>query len=100
VNSNQGTLWTRISALNEKLKLIVWGMKDIAFREKELRRWERAFLEVRKVRLLSVGHFVQEEAPEELAEAVVIFLGDRKGTTADCRRCCSISSRNAAEQDR
>jgi len=67
-------LWTRISVLNDKPKLIVWGMKDIAFREKELRRWERAFPGVRTVRLRSVGHFVQEEAPDDLAEAVVPFL--------------------------
>lgn len=32
------------------------------------------FLEVPAGRLSSVGHFVQEEAPGELAEAVVPFL--------------------------
>lgn len=67
-------LWTHISTLNDKPKLIVWGMKDIAFREKELQRWERRFPEAQTVRLSSVGHFVQEEAPDELAEAVVPFL--------------------------
>jgi haloalkane dehalogenase len=60
--------------LNGKPKLIVWGMKDIAFREKELKQWECTFPEARTVRLSSVGHFVQEEAPDELAEAVVPFL--------------------------
>jgi haloalkane dehalogenase len=69
-----GQLWRHISALNGKSKLIVWGMKDIAFREKELKQWERTFPEARTVRLSSVGHFVQEEAPDELAEAVVPFL--------------------------
>jgi len=54
--------------------LIVWGMKDIAFREKELKRWEGAFPEARKIRLRSVGHFVQEEAPDELVAAVIPFL--------------------------
>ena len=63
-----------MSRLNGKPTLIVWGMKDIAFREKELKRWERTFPEARSIRLSSVGHFVQEEAPEELAEAVVPFL--------------------------
>jgi len=67
-------LWTHISNLNDKPKLIVWGMKDIAFREKELQRWERMFPEAQTVRLSSVGHFVQEEAPDELAKAVVPFL--------------------------
>jgi len=55
-------------------QLIVWGMKDIAFREKELTRWERTFPEARSIHLSSVGHYVQEEAPAELAAAVVPFL--------------------------
>jgi haloalkane dehalogenase len=67
-------LWDNMSRLNGIPTLIVWGMKDIAFREKELIRWERTFPEARSIRLSSAGHFVQEEAPEELAEAVVPFL--------------------------
>jgi haloalkane dehalogenase len=67
-------LWGRIGALEGKPKLVVWGSRDIAFREKELLRWERTFPEVRTVCLGSVGHFVQEEAPDELAEAVTGFL--------------------------
>jgi len=67
-------LWENISTLKGKPTLFVWGMKDIAFREKELKRWERTFPEARSLRLPSVGHFVQEEAPDELAEAVNSFL--------------------------
>jgi haloalkane dehalogenase len=67
-------IWSRISALNDKPKLFVWGMKDIAFRDKELKRWEQTFPEARSVRLGTVGHFVQEEAPNELANAVIPFL--------------------------
>ncbi len=67
-------LWSNIAVLKGKPTLVVWGMKDIAFREKELKRWEGAFPEARKIRLRSVGHFVQEEAPDELAAAVVPFL--------------------------
>lgn len=69
-------IWNHISVLRDKPTLIVWGMKDIAFREKELNRWEQAFPDARTVRLESVGHFVQEEAPDQLAEAVAAFLGD------------------------
>ncbi|MFN8474657.1 MAG: alpha/beta fold hydrolase [Anaerolineae bacterium] len=76
-----GRLWERMPVLQGKPKLIVWGMKDIAFREKELKRWASTFPEARVVRLSSVGHFVQEEAPEELAGAGVPFLqGIRLGT--------------------
>lgn len=67
-------IWSNIAVLKSKPTLIVWGMKDIAFREKELKRWEATFPKAQSVRLSSVGHFVQEEAPEELAAAVVPFL--------------------------
>jgi haloalkane dehalogenase len=67
-------LWNKISVLNDKPKLLVWGMKDIAFRDKELKRWEQTFPEAQAVRLNTVGHFVQEEAPDELAETVIPFL--------------------------
>ena len=69
-----GRLWSGIPALADKPVLIVWGMKDIAFRKKELRRWEAAFPDAHVVRLPTVGHFVQEEAPDELARAVGAFL--------------------------
>jgi haloalkane dehalogenase len=67
-------LWSGVQKLKDTPVLIVWGMKDIAFREKELNRWESAFPRARSVRFDSVGHFVQEEAPEELTKAVVPFL--------------------------
>jgi haloalkane dehalogenase len=67
-------LWSNISRLNDKPVLIVWGMKDIAFRKKELKRWESTFPAVQSIRLSTVGHFVQEEAPDEFSEAVVLFL--------------------------
>ena len=65
-----------LSVLRDKPVLIVWGMKDIAFRRRELKKWMEIFPQARTVRLPSVGHFVQEEAPDELAEAVVSFLQD------------------------
>jgi haloalkane dehalogenase len=67
-------LWKEIPRLADIPKLIVWGMKDISFREKELKRWERTFPQARSIRLDSVGHFIQEEAPEELADSVAAFL--------------------------
>ena len=67
-------IWSRVSVLENLPALIVWGMKDIAFREKELQRWQRAFPRARTLRLEEAGHFVQEEAPEELFEAMLPFL--------------------------
>lgn len=67
-------VWSRRSVLRGKPTLIIWGMKDMAFRSKELHRWQSAFPEAEVVRLESVGHFVPEEAPRAVAAAVGPFL--------------------------
>ena len=69
-----GQLWDQIAVLRDKPTLIVWGMKDIAFRAQELQQWERTFPAAQVVRLDTVGHYVQEEAAAALAGAVVPFL--------------------------
>lgn len=69
-----GNLWSRKSVIEDKPALIVWGMKDIAFREKELKVWSGTFPSADVVRLDKVGHYVQEEGVEELGLAVSRFL--------------------------
>lgn len=69
-----GGLWERRGLLADIPKLIVWGVKDIGFRTKELERWEAAYPDAVVVRLDDVGHYVPEEAPERLADAVGSFL--------------------------
>jgi haloalkane dehalogenase len=71
-------LWGKFFALKDKPTLFVWGMKDVAFREKELKRWQQVLPNSLTLRLNTVGHFVPEEAPEELGEAVLAFLADTK----------------------
>ena len=50
--------------------LIVWGDRDFAFREKERRRFEALFPRHKTVVLSGAGHFIQEDAPEEIARAI------------------------------
>lgn len=64
-----GHLWERSSRLREKEVLIVWGMHDMAFRTRELDRWMGRF-PAATVRRLEAGHYLQEEAPEALIEAL------------------------------
>lgn len=64
------SLWDRRDVLADMDVTIVWGMKDIAFREKELNRWRELFPDATVVRLDDVGHFVSQEAPEEVTAAV------------------------------
>ncbi len=71
---------SRLSVLEGKPKLFVWGMKDMAFRDKELKRWERIFPEARSLRLPAAGHFVPEEASDDLASVVTSFLAATEET--------------------
>ncbi|MDD2920984.1 MAG: alpha/beta fold hydrolase [Anaerolineales bacterium] len=64
------SLWNQRDALKDKVKIIAWGAKDIAFREKELQTWIRAFPKARVIRFPNSGHFIPEENPVELAEAI------------------------------
>jgi pimeloyl-ACP methyl ester carboxylesterase len=49
-------------------------MKDPAFKEKALLRLESMFENTRTCRLEHVGHFPQEEAPEEVLLVLESFL--------------------------
>lgn len=63
-------LWSQRDMLQGKIKAIVWGMKDIAFREKELRHWTQHFPQAEEVRLLGAGHFVADEEPDALIDVI------------------------------
>jgi haloalkane dehalogenase len=63
-------LWERRAALNGKVGLIAWGGKDIAFREKELQTWTAAFPAARVLRFPASGHYLLEENPVEVAQAI------------------------------
>jgi haloalkane dehalogenase len=59
-----------LAALRDRPALIVWPTKDPAFRVRERRRWEQAFPDHRTVLLEGAGHYMQEDAPEEIVAAI------------------------------
>ncbi|MDP2215878.1 MAG: alpha/beta fold hydrolase [Methanolobus sp.] len=61
----------------DKNVLIAWGMKDIAFREKELDRWTGAFPDAKVIRFKDAGHFISEEEPDGLIAAINESILDR-----------------------
>ena len=67
-------LWDRRAALDGRIRLIAWGMKDIAFREKELNLWIAHFPDVKVARYPDAGHFLMEEKPDELIHEIEILL--------------------------
>ncbi len=54
----------------DKPALIVWGDKDVAFKEPARRRWEATFPNHHTVILPGAGHYIQEDSPAEIAAAV------------------------------
>jgi pimeloyl-ACP methyl ester carboxylesterase len=49
-------------------------MKDIGFREKELKTWMNAFPLAKVVRFEDAGHFVAEEKPAELIGEIMNLI--------------------------
>jgi haloalkane dehalogenase len=58
-----------------KPALILWGMKDIAFRARELKRWKSLFPGAEVRTFDDAGHFVQEEKGEDMARLIEKHLG-------------------------
>lgn len=69
------SLWQARGALAQHPALFVWGTKDPAFGD-ALPRWKESFPSAQVVELADVGHFVQEEAPEQATSAIRAFLAD------------------------
>ncbi|MEL6673017.1 MAG: alpha/beta fold hydrolase [Bacteroidota bacterium] len=67
------SLWKRLDTLAEKPWLILWGMKDEFITPDFLKTWKKALPSV-EVHTYEVGHFVQEEAPQETMEQIAAFL--------------------------
>ncbi len=61
----------RIDALADLPTLIVWPDKDMGFKERHLQRWVERFPNHLLVRLEGTGHYIQEEAPDEIADALL-----------------------------
>jgi haloalkane dehalogenase len=59
-----------LPALADLPTLLIWGDADIAFRDKERRRWEAVMSRCQTVVLPGAGHFVQSDAPNDFAHAL------------------------------
>ncbi len=57
------SLWAQKHKINKLPTTFIWGMKDIAFREKELDFWAAHWNHAKIITLENTGHFPQEEDP-------------------------------------
>jgi haloalkane dehalogenase len=64
----------RVEAGMPRLKdlpaLIVWGERDTAFRKAQREKFEKLFSRHQTLILKRAAHFIQEEAPEEIVDAI------------------------------
>jgi haloalkane dehalogenase len=65
---------TGLAKLAGKPALIVWGMRDFAFDQKERTSFEKAFPQHRTVLFDNASHFLQEDVGEDIAVHVREFL--------------------------
>ena len=66
-------VYAGLPMLSEHPALLVWGLADFAFKEPERSRFERLFPKHKTVLLENAGHFIQEDAPEEIATAIIAW---------------------------
>ena len=67
----------RASGLLEKPVLLLWAMKDMAFRADVLSKHERIWADSTTVRLERASHYWQDDTPEEAAAAIRDWLATR-----------------------
>ena len=68
-------LWARRDRLRDIPVLLIWGCRDPAFTPTSLARWREAVPHASVVEL-PVGHWPQEEAPDDVVKALRRFMKD------------------------
>ena len=69
------SVWDDRAAFTDKPTLLLWGLKDIAFRRKELERWKSVLTNFELHEFEDCGHFLAEEAPDRVVSALRTFMG-------------------------
>ncbi len=70
-------LWNKRERIKNKPALILWGMKDPMFKPDYLQRWREFFTDAEIVEFPRAGHFVQEEATDEVMAHIKEFLAKK-----------------------
>ena len=68
------SLWRQREQLRGRPALILWGMRDRAFRRNQLARWRDTLPDARIVELTNAGHWPHEEAPAQVITELRAFL--------------------------
>jgi cis-3-alkyl-4-acyloxetan-2-one decarboxylase len=63
-----------LAQFSDRQSLVVWGGRDFCFNEVFLDRWRQALPQAEVVRLADTGHYVLEDAREEVVPRIAQFL--------------------------
>jgi pimeloyl-ACP methyl ester carboxylesterase len=72
-----------LPSLADRPALLVWGMRDWCFRPDCLERFEQAWPNAEVHRLADIGHWVVEDAPDEVVPLVQQFLSATDGAASN-----------------
>jgi haloalkane dehalogenase len=64
----------RLHLLRDRPVLVCWGMRDFVFDAHFLRQWEEHFPAAEVHRYADAGHYILEDAGEEVGQRVEEFL--------------------------
>ncbi|HUL72111.1 MAG TPA: alpha/beta fold hydrolase [Vicinamibacterales bacterium] len=68
------SLLAQAGALGDRPALILWGLKDSAFKPRQLARWRELLPNAKVVELADAGHWPHEEAPEVVARTMLDWV--------------------------
>jgi len=73
-------LWDNVYRVTDKPTQIIWGLKDTAFKRKELRVIQKQFTNIYEtIEFDKVGHYVPEEVEEDLVPYLEDFFAELEG---------------------
>jgi haloalkane dehalogenase len=67
----------RLQKLRDRPTLIAWGMHDFVFDEHFLNEWQRRFPDAETHRFADAGHYLLEDASDEVIARISAFLNQR-----------------------
>jgi haloalkane dehalogenase len=67
-----------LTAISNKPALILWGDSDFAFKARERNRFQATFPNHKSLDLIGAGHFVQEDAPDAIGEAIASWYAEEE----------------------
>ena len=95
-----------LARLRDKLVLLLWGEKDFGFPESDRKHFERLFPSATTRTIPGAKHFIQEDAPEQVAQTILQFE-DKSGTASTKqwrptarRRMVSQNKTDSEDRDR